>query len=96
MDGPHELKSTPESLYLVMLACSVLLLIDTVLACSCSVCLHSYAGLSLRSSLTLGSTPHAGQQMKRKLLSVLRLRCRAIFLDLKVRELLLHAQIGWP
>ncbi|XP_061118802.1 telomerase reverse transcriptase [Conger conger] len=46
----------------------------------------SYAGLSLRSSLTLGSTPHAGQQMKRKLLSVLRLKCRAILLDLKMNS----------
>ncbi|KAJ8346585.1 hypothetical protein SKAU_G00279860 [Synaphobranchus kaupii] len=46
----------------------------------------SYAGLSLRSTLTLGSTPHAGQQMKRKLLSVLRLKCCALFLDLKMNS----------
>ncbi|KAJ8286486.1 hypothetical protein GJAV_G00039760 [Gymnothorax javanicus] len=45
-----------------------------------------YAGLSLRSSLTLGSTPHAGLQMKRKLLTVLRLKCCAIFLDLKMNS----------
>ncbi|XP_036384855.1 telomerase reverse transcriptase isoform X2 [Megalops cyprinoides] len=44
----------------------------------------SYAGLSVRSSLTLVSTPHAGLQMKRKLLSILKLKCHALFLDLKI------------
>ncbi|XP_064164400.1 telomerase reverse transcriptase isoform X2 [Anguilla rostrata] len=45
-----------------------------------------YAGLSLRSTLTRGCIPHAGQQMKRKLLSVLRLKCHALFLDLKMNS----------
>lgn len=45
----------------------------------------SYAGLSLRYSLTLGSFHSAGQQMRRKLMGILRLKCHALFLDLKVR-----------
>lgn len=47
---------------------------------------HSYAGLSLRYSLTLGSSHSAGQQMKRKLMAILRLKCHALFFDLKVRN----------
>ncbi|XP_029976645.1 telomerase reverse transcriptase [Salarias fasciatus] len=47
----------------------------------------SYAGLSLRYSLTLGSFHSAGQQMRRKLIAVLRLNCRCLFLDLKVNSL---------
>uniref|UniRef100_A0A674CW21 Telomerase reverse transcriptase n=1 Tax=Salmo trutta TaxID=8032 RepID=A0A674CW21_SALTR len=47
----------------------------------------SYAGLSLRYSLTLGSAHCAGQQMKRKLMSILRLKCHALFLDLKTNSL---------
>ncbi|XP_047460477.1 telomerase reverse transcriptase isoform X2 [Mugil cephalus] len=47
----------------------------------------SYAGLSLRYSLTLGSFHSAGQQMKRKLMVVLRLKCHALFLDLKTNSL---------
>ncbi|XP_041868054.1 telomerase reverse transcriptase isoform X2 [Melanotaenia boesemani] len=43
----------------------------------------SYAGLSLRYSLTLGSFHSAGQQMKRKLMAILRLKSHALFLDLK-------------
>uniref|UniRef100_A0A3Q3XG37 Telomerase reverse transcriptase n=1 Tax=Mola mola TaxID=94237 RepID=A0A3Q3XG37_MOLML len=43
----------------------------------------SYAGLSLRYSITLGSFHSAGQQMKRKLMAILRLKCHALFLDLK-------------
>ncbi|XP_058474618.1 telomerase reverse transcriptase [Solea solea] len=43
----------------------------------------SYAGLSLRYSLTLGSFHSAGQQMKRKMMAVLRLKCHTLFLDLK-------------
>lgn len=46
---------------------------------------YSYAGLSLRYSLTLGSFHSAGQQMRRKLMAILRLKCHALFLDLKVR-----------
>ena len=49
---------------------------------------HSYAGLSLRYSLTLGSFHSAGQQMKRKLMSILRLKCHPLFLDLKVRKII--------
>ncbi|KAM4631100.1 telomerase reverse transcriptase isoform 2-T2 [Polymixia lowei] len=44
----------------------------------------SYAGMSLRYSLTLGSSHSAGQQMRRKLMGLLRLKCHALFLDLKV------------
>uniref|UniRef100_A0A674CVN8 Telomerase reverse transcriptase n=1 Tax=Salmo trutta TaxID=8032 RepID=A0A674CVN8_SALTR len=47
----------------------------------------NYAGLSLRYSLTLGSAHCAGQQMKRKLMSILRLKCHALFLDLKTNSL---------
>lgn len=46
---------------------------------------YSYAGLSLRYSLRLGSSHSPGQQMRRKLMAILRLQCHAIFLDLKVR-----------
>lgn len=49
---------------------------------------YSYAGLSFRYSLTLGSFHSAGQQMRRKLMAVLRLKCHALFLDLKVREIM--------
>ncbi|XP_052325077.1 telomerase reverse transcriptase isoform X1 [Oncorhynchus keta] len=47
----------------------------------------SYAGQSLRYSLTLGSAHCAGQQMKRKLMSILRFKCHALFLDLKTNSL---------
>lgn len=47
----------------------------------------SYAGLSLRYSLTLGSFYSAGQQMRRKLMAVLRLGSHALFLDLKINSL---------
>ncbi|XP_012706833.2 telomerase reverse transcriptase [Fundulus heteroclitus] len=47
----------------------------------------SYAGLSLRYSLTLGSFHSAGQQMKKKLMAILRLKCHALFLDLKTNSL---------
>ncbi|KAL4629748.1 telomerase reverse transcriptase-like [Arapaima gigas] len=47
----------------------------------------SYAGLSLRYSLTLGSTPFAGFHMRRKLMAILKLKCQAIFLDLKMNSL---------
>ncbi|XP_038164972.1 telomerase reverse transcriptase isoform X2 [Cyprinodon tularosa] len=47
----------------------------------------SYAGLSLRYSLTLGSFQSAGQQMKRKLMVILRLKCHPLFLDLKTNSL---------
>ncbi|XP_073319361.1 telomerase reverse transcriptase [Pagrus major] len=47
----------------------------------------SYAGLSLRYSLTLGSFHSAGQQMKRKLMAILRLKFHALFLDLKTNSL---------
>uniref|UniRef100_A0A8C5EWV5 Telomerase reverse transcriptase n=1 Tax=Gouania willdenowi TaxID=441366 RepID=A0A8C5EWV5_GOUWI len=47
----------------------------------------SYAGLSLRYSLTLGSFQSAGLQMRRKLMAVLRLKFNALFLDLKVNSL---------
>eukprot|EP00064_Thunnus_orientalis_P015713 superscaffoldBa00002967_g15770 len=47
----------------------------------------SYAGLSLRYSLTLGSFHSPGQQMRRKLMAILRLKCHALFLDLKTNSL---------
>ncbi|KAJ7991969.1 hypothetical protein DPEC_G00289360 [Dallia pectoralis] len=47
----------------------------------------SYAGLSLRYSLTLGSSHCPGQQMRRKLMSILRLKCHALFLDLKTNSM---------
>ncbi|TDH04403.1 hypothetical protein EPR50_G00151130 [Perca flavescens] len=47
----------------------------------------SYAGLSLRYSLTLGSIHSAGRQMRRKLMAILRLKCHALFLDLKTNSL---------
>uniref|UniRef100_H3C688 Telomerase reverse transcriptase n=1 Tax=Tetraodon nigroviridis TaxID=99883 RepID=H3C688_TETNG len=47
----------------------------------------SYANLSLRYSLTLGPCHCAGQQMKRKLMAVLRLKCHALFFDLKTNSL---------
>ncbi|XP_008285832.1 telomerase reverse transcriptase [Stegastes partitus] len=47
----------------------------------------SYAGLSLRYSLTLGSFHSAGQQMRRKLMGILRLKCHPLFLDLKTNSL---------
>ncbi|XP_017276537.1 telomerase reverse transcriptase isoform X2 [Kryptolebias marmoratus] len=46
-----------------------------------------YAGLSLRYSLTLGFFRSAGQQMKRKLMAILRLKSHALFLDLKINSL---------
>ncbi|XP_015212308.2 telomerase reverse transcriptase isoform X1 [Lepisosteus oculatus] len=46
----------------------------------------SYAGVSIRYSLTLGSTSQPGQHMRKKLLSVLKLKCHAIFLDLKINS----------
>ncbi|XP_070702336.1 telomerase reverse transcriptase [Pempheris klunzingeri] len=46
----------------------------------------SYAGLSLRYSLTLGSLHSAGQQMRRKLTAILRLKCHALFMDLKTNS----------
>lgn len=47
---------------------------------------RSFAGLSVRYSLSLGSFHCAGQQMRRKLMSILRLKCHAVFVDLKVRK----------
>ncbi|XP_075868222.1 telomerase reverse transcriptase isoform X2 [Nelusetta ayraudi] len=43
----------------------------------------SFAGLSVRYSLSLGSFHCAGQQMRRKLMSILKLKCHAVFVDLK-------------
>ncbi|KAL2080634.1 hypothetical protein ACEWY4_024427 [Coilia grayii] len=47
----------------------------------------SYAGLSLRYSLTLGSTSDAASFMSRKLMAILRLKCDAILLDLGTNSL---------
>ncbi|XP_072139479.1 telomerase reverse transcriptase isoform X1 [Mobula birostris] len=47
----------------------------------------SYANISIRSSLTFSCSSNAGQNMKRKLLAVLKLKCHHIFLDLEVNTL---------
>ncbi|XP_051871692.1 telomerase reverse transcriptase [Pristis pectinata] len=47
----------------------------------------SYANISIRSSLTFNCSSKAGQNMKRKLLAVLKLKCHHIFLDLEVNTL---------
>ncbi|XP_074469648.1 telomerase reverse transcriptase [Sebastes fasciatus] len=62
------------------------LLLDTH-SLDCYKDYSSYAGLSLRYSLTLGSFHSAGQQMRRKLMAILRLKCHALFLDLKTNSL---------
>ncbi|KAM9824207.1 telomerase reverse transcriptase [Neosynchiropus ocellatus] len=46
----------------------------------------SYAGLSLRYTLTLGSVSSPGQQMRRKLMAILRLKCHSVFVDLKINS----------
>ena len=45
---------------------------------------HSYAGTSIRASLTFNQGFKAGRNMRRKLLAVLRLKCHGLFLDLQV------------
>ncbi|XP_076158262.1 telomerase reverse transcriptase isoform X1 [Alosa pseudoharengus] len=47
----------------------------------------SYAGLSLRYSLTLGSSRSPALFMRRKLMTILRLKCDAIMLDLRTNSL---------
>ncbi|XP_059801266.1 telomerase reverse transcriptase [Hypanus sabinus] len=47
----------------------------------------SYANISIRSSLTFSCSSNAGQNMKRKLLAVLKLKCHHIFLDLEINTL---------
>ncbi|XP_068431082.1 telomerase reverse transcriptase isoform X2 [Clinocottus analis] len=47
----------------------------------------SYANLSLRYSMTLGSFHSPGRQMRRKLMAILRLKCHPLFLDLKTNSL---------
>ncbi|XP_053718847.1 telomerase reverse transcriptase [Synchiropus splendidus] len=47
----------------------------------------SYAGLSLRYTLTLGSVISPGQQMRRKLMGIIRLKCHSVFVDLKTNSL---------
>ncbi|XP_061129845.1 telomerase reverse transcriptase-like, partial [Syngnathus typhle] len=43
----------------------------------------SQTGMSLRHSLTLGIVPSAQDQMRMKLMQILRLKCHPVFLDLK-------------
>ncbi|XP_072529465.1 telomerase reverse transcriptase [Salminus brasiliensis] len=45
-----------------------------------------YAGQSVRYSLTLGSAPSAAVFMKQKLQMILRLKCDAVFLDLRLNS----------
>ncbi|XP_058916752.1 telomerase reverse transcriptase isoform X2 [Kogia breviceps] len=47
----------------------------------------SYAGTSIRASLTFNQGFKAGRNMRRKLLAVLRLKCHGLFLDLQVNSL---------
>ncbi|GCB59965.1 hypothetical protein scyTo_0011033 [Scyliorhinus torazame] len=47
----------------------------------------SYANTSIRSSLTFNCRPEAGENLRRKLLAVLKLKCQHIFLDLEVNTL---------
>ncbi|XP_067856277.1 telomerase reverse transcriptase isoform X2 [Heptranchias perlo] len=47
----------------------------------------SYANISIRSSLTFNCSSKAGQNMRRKLLAVLKLKCHQIFLDLEINTL---------
>ncbi|XP_067911308.1 telomerase reverse transcriptase isoform X2 [Heterodontus francisci] len=47
----------------------------------------SYADTSIRSSLTFNCSSEAGNNMRRKLLAVLKLKCHQIFLDLEVNTL---------
>ncbi|XP_072366047.1 telomerase reverse transcriptase isoform X1 [Scyliorhinus torazame] len=47
----------------------------------------SYANTSIRSSLTFNCRPEAGENLRRKLLAVLKLKCHHIFLDLEVNTL---------
>ncbi|XP_030645421.1 telomerase reverse transcriptase [Chanos chanos] len=47
----------------------------------------SYAGLSLRYSLTLGSATSPATFMRKKLMSILRLKCNPIFLDVGINSL---------
>ncbi|XP_021573558.1 telomerase reverse transcriptase, partial [Carlito syrichta] len=46
----------------------------------------SYAGTSIRASLAFPCGARAGRKLRRKLLSVLRLKCHALFLDLQVNS----------
>ncbi|XP_023979618.1 telomerase reverse transcriptase isoform X2 [Physeter macrocephalus] len=47
----------------------------------------SYAGTSIRASLTFNQGFKPGRNMRRKLLAVLRLKCHGLFLDLQVNSL---------
>ncbi|XP_078056860.1 telomerase reverse transcriptase [Mustelus asterias] len=47
----------------------------------------SYANTSIRSSLTFNCCSEAGENLRRKLLAVLKLKCHHIFLDLEVNTL---------
>ncbi|XP_077599649.1 telomerase reverse transcriptase isoform X2 [Stigmatopora nigra] len=47
---------------------------------------RSYAGLSLRHSLTFAALHSAGEQMKRKLLRIIGLKCNPVLLDLKTNS----------
>lgn len=48
---------------------------------------RSYAGTSIRASLTFNQGFKPGRNMRRKLSAVLRLKCQGLFLDLQVRGL---------
>ncbi|XP_077447384.1 telomerase reverse transcriptase isoform X2 [Stigmatopora argus] len=47
---------------------------------------RSYAGLSLRHSLTFAALHSAGEQMRRKLMRIIRLKCNVVLLDLKTNS----------
>ncbi|XP_062067966.1 telomerase reverse transcriptase [Lepus europaeus] len=62
------------------------LLFDTrTLEVSCDY--SSFAGTSVRASLTFNPGVQAGRGLRRKLLAVLRLKCHGLFLDLQVNSL---------
>lgn len=54
----------------------------------------SYARTSIRMSLTFQSVFKAGKTMRNKLLSVLRLKCQGLFLDLQVSKQAATSSVG--
>lgn len=55
---------------------------------------YSYAHTSIKMSLTFSSGFKAGKTMRNKLLSVLRLKCHGLFLDLQVSKQAATSPVG--
>lgn len=55
---------------------------------------HSYTRTSIKTSLTFQSVFKAGKTMRYKLLSVLRLKCHGLFLDLQVSKRAATSSVG--